>query len=362
MSEFVRKVVFHLHGSYQDPLRTADKPPFEVSESGYAGFMLPIDVYFDQPGDNQPQKVRFDYFLRLFPEQSCNYLQTEKVTFQMPTFVFRKKLLDGGGNGLLESDSNGLMPGRQLKQQFDHSGGKRLDYMPETLKTAVSFDEFARRFGLHLTSHPSGVSGATSRPSPPATAVAERAAKTPTSSAASSTNNNKKVISNAANTKHSVKSAAELLAAATAASALSLARAAGKLGDGVSAEGVVGAASRTADGKSGGGKVVAASSGKSKKAFLVEDFAENYPDSMSPSLGAATSSSRSSSRVNYNVDELRDRIKAHTAVPRTPMSPLSPRVSDGMWIILFHYLFDFFASNGCIKYHYSLLLRYFRTD
>ncbi|KAJ4937028.1 hypothetical protein JOQ06_001612 [Pogonophryne albipinna] len=85
-------------------------PPFKVEESGYAGFILPIEVYFRNK--EEPKKVRFDYdlFLHLDGHPPVNHLRCEKLTFNSPTEEFRMKLLKAGGqrdpNKRSSEDSN----------------------------------------------------------------------------------------------------------------------------------------------------------------------------------------------------------------------------------------------------------------
>lgn len=110
-------------------------PPYKVEESGYAGFILPIEVYFKNKvcsavlftadlnmnigqvlmtvtvlviffsqwvttfPQEEPKKVRFDYdlFLHLEGHPPVNHLRCEKLTFNNPTEEFRRKLLKAGG-------------------------------------------------------------------------------------------------------------------------------------------------------------------------------------------------------------------------------------------------------------------------
>ncbi|XP_056432156.1 LOW QUALITY PROTEIN: protein AF-9 [Gadus chalcogrammus] len=97
IQHFVEKVVFHLHESFPKPKRVFKDPPYKVEESGYAGFILPIEVYFRNK--EEPKKVRFDYdlFLHLEGHPPVNHLRCEKLTFNNPTEEFRKKLLKAGG-------------------------------------------------------------------------------------------------------------------------------------------------------------------------------------------------------------------------------------------------------------------------
>lgn len=46
IQHFVERVVFHLHDSFPKPKRVCKEPPYRVEESGYAGFLMPIEVYF----------------------------------------------------------------------------------------------------------------------------------------------------------------------------------------------------------------------------------------------------------------------------------------------------------------------------
>ncbi|KAJ8008231.1 hypothetical protein DPEC_G00102660 [Dallia pectoralis] len=97
IQHFVEKVVFHLHESFPRPKRVCKDPPYKVEESGYAGFILPIEVYFRNK--EEPKKVRFDYdlFLHLDGHPPVNHLRCEKLTFNNPTEEFRRKLLKAGG-------------------------------------------------------------------------------------------------------------------------------------------------------------------------------------------------------------------------------------------------------------------------
>lgn len=105
-------------------LQVCKDPPYKVEESGYAGFILPIEVYFRNKVrstsipffffffaavptrdrcdlQEEPKKVRFDYdlFLHLEGHPPVNHLRCEKLTFNNPTEEFRRKLLRAGGVG-----------------------------------------------------------------------------------------------------------------------------------------------------------------------------------------------------------------------------------------------------------------------
>ncbi|XP_047231841.1 protein ENL isoform X2 [Girardinichthys multiradiatus] len=97
IQHFVERVVFRLHDSFPKPKRVCKDPPYKVEESGYAGFIMPIEVYFKNK--EEPKRVIFNYdlFLNLEGNPPVNHLRCEKLTFNNPTKEFRKKLIKAGG-------------------------------------------------------------------------------------------------------------------------------------------------------------------------------------------------------------------------------------------------------------------------
>ncbi|XP_010003882.1 PREDICTED: protein ENL [Chaetura pelagica] len=97
IQHFVERVVFRLHESFPKPKRVCKEPPYKVEESGYAGFIMPIEVHFKNK--EEPKKVCFTYdlFLNLEGNPPVNHLRCEKLTFNNPTKEFRRKLLKAGG-------------------------------------------------------------------------------------------------------------------------------------------------------------------------------------------------------------------------------------------------------------------------
>ncbi|XP_041042940.1 protein AF-9 isoform X2 [Carcharodon carcharias] len=123
IQHFVEKVVFHLHDSFPRPKRVCKDPPYKVEESGYAGFIMPIEVYFKNK--EEPKKVRFDYdlFLHLEGHPPVNHLRCEKLTFNNPTEEFRRKLLKAGGDPNKSSSTNNSnsfsKPHKSMKEHKD---------------------------------------------------------------------------------------------------------------------------------------------------------------------------------------------------------------------------------------------------
>ncbi|XP_076331913.1 ENL/AF9-related superfamily elongation complex transcription factor [Tachypleus tridentatus] len=108
IQHFVEKVVFHLHESFPKPKRVIKEPPYQVSESGYAGFMFPIEVYFRNKEEPKKVVLQYDLYLRL--EGPVSNTRAEKLTFQNPTEEFRKKLLKAGGVAVTLNPAGGTIP------------------------------------------------------------------------------------------------------------------------------------------------------------------------------------------------------------------------------------------------------------
>ncbi|KAH6938946.1 hypothetical protein HPB50_015070 [Hyalomma asiaticum] len=97
IQHFVDKVVFLLHESFPKPKRVIKEPPYQVSESGYAGFNMPVEVYFRTRED--PKKVKFVYDLYLSVDGTpISNIRCEKLTFHNPPDDFCHKLLKAGGD------------------------------------------------------------------------------------------------------------------------------------------------------------------------------------------------------------------------------------------------------------------------
>ena len=78
-------------------LAAVKEPPYQVSESGYAGFNMPIDIHFRNK--EEPRKLTFHYDMFLHEEHfpPVSHIRCEKLTFQNPTEDFRRRLIKAGG-------------------------------------------------------------------------------------------------------------------------------------------------------------------------------------------------------------------------------------------------------------------------
>uniref|UniRef100_A0A0N5AP33 YEATS domain-containing protein 4 n=1 Tax=Syphacia muris TaxID=451379 RepID=A0A0N5AP33_9BILA len=96
-SKFIRKVQFKLHESYANSIRMVEKPPFEVSETGWGEFEVQMKIYFIDPAEKPI--VAFHY-LRLFhPQVTLTNGKTivaaeyyDEIVFQEPTVTMYKAL------------------------------------------------------------------------------------------------------------------------------------------------------------------------------------------------------------------------------------------------------------------------------
>ncbi|XP_068090514.1 protein AF-9 isoform X4 [Hyperolius riggenbachi] len=118
-------------------------PPYKVEESGYAGFILPIEVYFKNK--EEPKKVRFDYdlFLHLEGHPPVNHLRCEKLTFNNPTEEFRRKLLKAGGIMVMSEGSS-------------FSSGTSL-HLPSLPSNSLSFSDVKKSKSTHGTKDPNKI-------------------------------------------------------------------------------------------------------------------------------------------------------------------------------------------------------------
>ena len=65
ISYFVKKVVFQLHPSFPEPVKTVEKWPFEIHQTGWGEFDIGVKLYFVDPSE-KPLEV--SHMLKLYPE------------------------------------------------------------------------------------------------------------------------------------------------------------------------------------------------------------------------------------------------------------------------------------------------------
>jgi YEATS domain-containing protein 4 len=98
LSYMLRKVVFNLHSSFNNPKRIVTQHPFEITEFGWGEFELKIQLYFV---DSDEPPVEVFHHLRLYPPagQAPSLKRPvvsefyDEVVFNRPNEEFAKKLL-----------------------------------------------------------------------------------------------------------------------------------------------------------------------------------------------------------------------------------------------------------------------------
>lgn len=97
MSAYVKKVHFKLHESYQNPNRLVNKPPYEVTETGWGEFEIVIKIYFLDPNE---RPVTIYHILKLFQTDN-NVINMKKhlvsefydeLIFQDPSVMMQQLL------------------------------------------------------------------------------------------------------------------------------------------------------------------------------------------------------------------------------------------------------------------------------
>lgn len=69
LSKIIRKVTFKLHDSYANHLRVVDRPPFEISETGWGEFAILIKIFFvTEAGGEKPLQIQHLLKLHSFVE------------------------------------------------------------------------------------------------------------------------------------------------------------------------------------------------------------------------------------------------------------------------------------------------------
>ncbi|KAH7852868.1 hypothetical protein Vadar_030284 [Vaccinium darrowii] len=72
----VKRAVFQLHASFNNPTRVLESPPFEVSESGWGEFEIAITLHFHSDICEKP--LHLFHHLKLYPEDESGSMSTKK--------------------------------------------------------------------------------------------------------------------------------------------------------------------------------------------------------------------------------------------------------------------------------------------
>lgn len=72
----IKRAVFQLHSSFNNPTRVIESPPFELSECGWGEFEIAITLYFHSDVCDKP--LNLYHHLKLYPEEESGPLSTKK--------------------------------------------------------------------------------------------------------------------------------------------------------------------------------------------------------------------------------------------------------------------------------------------
>ncbi|KAL8156421.1 transcription initiation factor TFIID subunit 14b-like isoform X1 [Apium graveolens] len=76
LSVVVKRAVFQLHSSFNNPTRVVESPPFELSESGWGEFEIAITLHFHSDVCDKP--LHLYHHLKLYPEDESGPMSTKK--------------------------------------------------------------------------------------------------------------------------------------------------------------------------------------------------------------------------------------------------------------------------------------------
>ncbi|CAI9781978.1 unnamed protein product [Fraxinus pennsylvanica] len=72
----IKRAVFQLHSSFNNPTRVVESPPFELSESGWGEFEIVITLYFHSDITEKP--LHLYHHLKLYPEEESGPMSMKK--------------------------------------------------------------------------------------------------------------------------------------------------------------------------------------------------------------------------------------------------------------------------------------------
>ncbi|RDX78105.1 Transcription initiation factor TFIID subunit 14b [Mucuna pruriens] len=76
LGTIIKRAVFQLHSSFNNPTRVVESPPFELSEAGWGEFEIAITLYFHSDVCDKP--LNLYHHLKLYPEDESSSMSTKK--------------------------------------------------------------------------------------------------------------------------------------------------------------------------------------------------------------------------------------------------------------------------------------------
>lgn len=116
LRHMIKKVVFKLHDTYPESTRTVEEPPFEITETGWGEFEIPIRIYFAT--ESNEKNITIYHHLKLHPYKEVKPGEEDKpiksvlydeVIFNEPTEKFFS-MLTSKPNSYLPEESSETLP------------------------------------------------------------------------------------------------------------------------------------------------------------------------------------------------------------------------------------------------------------
>lgn len=136
MSYIIKKVLFKLHDTYQNSTRTLERPPYEVTETGWGEFEIAIRIFLvPQAGEKQ---IVLYHHLKLHPygpgvdpskPQKVSSVLYDELVFNEPTEPMFDTLTSRPGAQLMPRPNPPLLP---FSQQTEN---EELDRLTQALDT-----------------------------------------------------------------------------------------------------------------------------------------------------------------------------------------------------------------------------------
>lgn len=140
LSTYIKKVVFKLHDTYPNSSRTIEKPPFEVTETGWGEFEIIIKIFFHAEGGEK--NITLIHHLKLHPyngtismDGKVESIRYDEIVFNEPTEKMFELLTKEPGT-LLSDDLK-----KREREELDRIS-KAIDDI--TVKIKTSADEFKK--------------------------------------------------------------------------------------------------------------------------------------------------------------------------------------------------------------------------
>lgn len=133
---FITKVVFDLHPDFMNPRRVIRDPPFEVTETGYAGFVIPVHVSFS----GTPKTYNLIYDMNLCLEKQSEHLVEQILEFKRPSPDFFNLIMKYGGRLKKERKKTEKQSSRKEKKQKQIWNEEETKVRAEEHNTTVTAD------------------------------------------------------------------------------------------------------------------------------------------------------------------------------------------------------------------------------